>query len=1222
MKILSVKFLNLNSLKGEHKIRFDEAPFTESGLFAITGPTGSGKTTILDAITVALYGKVHRHDKNVEEIMSRHTAECYAEVEFEVKEKRFRSKWSLRKSRGRVDGAFQGEKMELAEADTGLMLGGHTTTSVKQEIAELCGLDYNQFLRSVILSQGDFTRFLKANDNERSELLEKITDTGIYSEISKFVFERQRIEKQKLDSLNQNLEGVAVLLPEERTAFEVKLAEAGLVEKEIKVKQQNLTIKINWLLLLEGLRIKKKQFEDDLIIQEERYSSKKQDFEKLSSHQKAIEFKPSLVQITAQEAQLSRLDFENNSLLVELPDLKMRKDIVETNLKQVDDKLSDAQRKLVEQEPILNLVAEMDSVIKNQKQNFKEISLQSDTNQHLLEQLKTDLELKSKSIEEISIELNQVINWVAENEQDKELAEHLLIYKQLINEWNEVNRLTETNNEELVNFEIRVNVGKETLEKEKINCYEIQKSISIEETKLKQYNYNFSITKKSSEELESKLKTFPVDIQLYEKVYTHSLQFKKQTSALADVENNINILSLDLLSKKNIVDDNTKQKILAEKHLSDLRILLETEQRIQKYEADRNELKKEEPCPLCGSKEHPFINEHFANKLSITVQKRNDQETLVNELNKLLNDNSLLSNSIQVKLDGKKEEVKNLKVELEKLKIIFKQDTQLITTPIKIEEPEIIYHLIDNKKKAQLTLENELSEIRAIENQISATQLQLSSKKELFGNLKGTVGILNERIKSDEERVSSINKTLLVLRQKENALMLKIDQLLTDLSIDKNRYQGQEILNLLEERQIKYNAELLNVQKLNLKLAEAKTHHAGLIENNKDKSSAQSNLIEKLSLLKLEFEEKEKERLDLFGEKDPIEERSNIHARLTECRALKDSTTSELHKVQENYKLKMARFEQLKIEINSVNNDLQKLNSELKKQLLLANITSLENLKALFLSEEEAVLLTDLHKELTGQISLLNQLLSTTINELRIETEKGLTNDTVEILKPQLENLEASLSNLNQELGRLKQILNVDDQLKTRFAELTKTIELQKHELKKWTKITDLIGSANGNKFRRYAQGLTLTRLTDLANQHLLKLSDRYSILKSLENDLELLIIDGYQADVIRPMATLSGGESFLVSLALALGLSDLASRKIQINSLFIDEGFGTLDADTLDVAISALENLQSKGKTIGIISHVEALKDQIGTQVQISKQPGGWSKIKVVSYDASTSIF
>ena len=160
-----------------------------------------------------------------------------------------------------------------------------------------------------------------------------------------------------------------------------------------------------------------------------------------------------------------------------------------------------------------------------------------------------------------------------------------------------------------------------------------------------------------------------------------------------------------------------------------------------------------------------------------------------------------------------------------------------------------------------------------------------------------------------------------------------------------------------------------------------------------------------------------------------------------------------------------------------------------------------------------------------------------------------------------------------------------------------------------------LIGSENGKKFSRFAQGLTLARLTELANRHLLRLSDRYRILKTAEKDLDLQIIDGYQADVVRPMATLSGGESFLVSLALALGLSDLASRKVQINSLFIDEGFGTLDADTLDIAVSALENLQANGKAIGIISHVEALKERIGTQIQVSKQAGGSSKIKLVSY-------
>ncbi|MGY0041506.1 SbcC/MukB-like Walker B domain-containing protein [Pedobacter sp. NJ-S-72] len=166
-------------------------------------------------------------------------------------------------------------------------------------------------------------------------------------------------------------------------------------------------------------------------------------------------------------------------------------------------------------------------------------------------------------------------------------------------------------------------------------------------------------------------------------------------------------------------------------------------------------------------------------------------------------------------------------------------------------------------------------------------------------------------------------------------------------------------------------------------------------------------------------------------------------------------------------------------------------------------------------------------------------------------------------------------------------------------------IENQQKDADRFQKLSALIGSADGKKFSRFAQGLTLARLTELANRHLLRLSDRYSILKSPEKDLDLQIIDGYQADVVRPMSTLSGGESFLVSLSLALGLSDLASRKVQINSLFIDEGFGTLDAETLDVAITALENLQANGKSIGIISHVETLKERIGTQIQLSRQPG-----------------
>lgn len=179
MKIVSIKFLNLNSLKGEHEIRFDQPPFTESGLFAITGPTGAGKTTILDAITLALYGKVHRHEnEDPSEIMTRHTAKSYSEVEFEVKERVYRSKWSNYRARKKATGKLQGVRRELSNAITNEIIES-SVIRYEAKIIEVCGLDYNQFLRSVILSQGDFTRFLKAKENERSELLEKITGTEV-----------------------------------------------------------------------------------------------------------------------------------------------------------------------------------------------------------------------------------------------------------------------------------------------------------------------------------------------------------------------------------------------------------------------------------------------------------------------------------------------------------------------------------------------------------------------------------------------------------------------------------------------------------------------------------------------------------------------------------------------------------------------------------------------------------------------------------------------------------------------------------------------------------------------------------------------------------------------------------------------------------------------------------------------------------------------------------
>jgi exonuclease SbcC len=197
--------------------------------------------------------------------------------------------------------------------------------------------------------------------------------------------------------------------------------------------------------------------------------------------------------------------------------------------------------------------------------------------------------------------------------------------------------------------------------------------------------------------------------------------------------------------------------------------------------------------------------------------------------------------------------------------------------------------------------------------------------------------------------------------------------------------------------------------------------------------------------------------------------------------------------------------------------------------------------------------------------------------------------------------------------GVFEERLRTDDAARKRRETSGAELQIAEAESLRWGRLKELIGSADGAKFSRFAQSLTLRQLIGLANLHLEVLSPRYRLIAASGDELDLRIVDLYQAGVDRPMESLSGGESFLASLALALGLSELASRHHPIDSLFIDEGFGTLDSETLEVALSALENLRSQGKTIGLISHVDLLKERIAAQVRVIRGAGGTSQIQVV---------
>ena len=296
-----------------------------------------------------------------------------------------------------------------------------------------------------------------------------------------------------------------------------------------------------------------------------------------------------------------------------------------------------------------------------------------------------------------------------------------------------------------------------------------------------------------------------------------------------------------------------------------------------------------------------------------------------------------------------------------------------------------------------------------------------------------------------------------------------------------------------------------------------------------------------------------------------------------------------------------------------IQKQLQRTSEKLEKQQQKAGFATMAAVLDALMDTENAKTLAEQNKKIEEQQHNAQNTLAQIKEELDACRKHAYTTESLEELEKKHAMREAELQTDQQKTGGINEKLAQDKKLRKESKDLIEQITNQQKECNRWAKLNALIGAHDGKKFRVFAQGLTLQRLTFLANKHLQNLNGRYVINKRKEEDLTLDIVDTFQANNVRSMHTLSGGESFLVSLALALGLSDLAGRNTQINSLFIDEGFGTLDTDTLDLAITTLENLQATGKNIGVISHVTALKERIATQIQVRKKGNGFSEVVIL---------
>lgn len=324
---------------------------------------------------------------------------------------------------------------------------------------------------------------------------------------------------------------------------------------------------------------------------------------------------------------------------------------------------------------------------------------------------------------------------------------------------------------------------------------------------------------------------------------------------------------------------------------------------------------------------------------------------------------------------------------------------------------------------------------------------------------------------------------------------------------------------------------------------------------------------------------------------------------------------AELQQLQQQMQQWQGQATQLAEQQQHLQQTEQQQQQRWQSALSQSEFTSEQAFLAALLTEEEVQRLQQLQQQLQLAVTAAQSLLNDKQQQLNTLSAQQLTTQSATELQQSIQQQDAILQQLSSQSGQLQQQLSSDQQRRANQLALQQQISAQQQQYEYWQRLNGLIGSADGARYRRFAQGLTLAHLVALANRQLGVLHNRYQLARSADTELELQVLDTWQADSCRDTKTLSGGESFLVSLALALALSDLVSSNTRIDSLFLDEGFGTLDADTLDCALSALDNLNATGKMIGIISHVEALKQRIPTQIQIQKQHGlGYSSLQIVS--------